>query len=226
MNSINNDKRSSNENLRRRRLGDLKTILRHRYGHELPDDDAGREDLELLLDLVRYVPNARNRMKYVIETWAPWMDTAESYRLVESVLRKPEYMRKVKAADLGARLNLTWEERQTLAIRTIAPADLTPEEFEERRKERRREKERDRKRRKRRNAGIKSRATSIARLKPWERLGISRRTWYRRRGTVDGTSLSAHKLFNSNGTHLCQSVGVETNRDFRESKRHKKVARA
>ena len=43
------------------------------------------------------------------------MDTAESYELVENVLRKPEYLRKLKAADLGARLNLTWKERETLA---------------------------------------------------------------------------------------------------------------
>jgi hypothetical protein len=101
-----------NESLRRRRLGDLKRVLRHRYGHELPDDDAGRADLELLLDVVSFAPNARNRMKCIIETWAPWMYTAESYELVESILRKPEYLRKIKAADLGAKLNLTWEERQ------------------------------------------------------------------------------------------------------------------
>jgi hypothetical protein len=153
---------SSSENLRRRRFGDLKRVLRHRYRYELSPDDAGREDLELLLDVVSFAPNARDRMKCVIETWAPWMDTAESYELVENVLRKPEYLRKLKAADLGARLNLTWKERETLAIRTIAPADLTPEEFEEKRKERRREKERAKKQRQRRKAGIKSRITARA----------------------------------------------------------------
>jgi hypothetical protein len=117
-------KMSSSENLRRRRFGDLKRVLRHRYRYELSPDDAGREDLELLLDVVSFAPNARDRMKCVIETWAPWMDTAESYELVENVLRKPEYLRKLKAADLGARLNLTWKERETLAIRTIQVARM------------------------------------------------------------------------------------------------------
>jgi hypothetical protein len=209
-------KMSSSENLRRRRLGDLKRVLRHRYGHELPDDDAGRADLELLLDVVSFARDAKRRMKNVIETWAPWMDTAESYELVENVLQKPEYLRKVKAADLGARLNLTWEERHELSIRTIAPADLTPEQFEDRRRERRRAKQRVQKERSRRKAGVKSRivrrATSLTHLKPWAALRMSRATWYRRRRseTAGETDVSSHKLLDSRETDVSQSVVVES----------------
>jgi hypothetical protein len=230
MNFINNGKPNSNESLRRRRLGDLKRVLLHRYGRELPDDDAGRADLELLLDVVSLASDSRRRMKNIIETWAPWMETAESYGLVENILRKPEYLRKVKAADLGERLNLTYLERQKLAIRTIAPADLTPEEFLEKRKEQRRQKARDRQARRRRKAGGKSRTASLAHLKPWERLGISRRTWYRRRGTGGGTSSSHHKLLHSGVTNLCQSVGVERQREIEKEVgrvgRKPRVARA
>ena len=200
------------ETIRRLRLGDLKKILRSRYGHTLPDDDAGRDDLELLLDLVSFVPDARYRMKNVIETWAPWMETEESYALVEAVLRKPEYLRKPSAADLGVKLNLTWGERQHLAIRTIAPADLSPEEFAAKRKERRKEKERAKKARQRRKAGVKSRVasrtTSLAHQMPWERLRISRATWYRRRETDRETGVSRHKLLDSEGTDLSH-LGVE-----------------
>ena len=35
--------------IRRLRLGDVQKVLRQRYGHTLPDDDAGREDLRELL---------------------------------------------------------------------------------------------------------------------------------------------------------------------------------
>ena len=173
------------EALRRRRLGDLKRVLRSRYVHTLPDDDAGRDDLELLLDVVSFVANARYRMKNEVEIWAPWMSTEESYELVEHVLRKPEYLRKIKAAPLGEKLGLTYREREALGIRTIRPGDLTPEQFQEKRREKRREKDRARKLRRRRRTGAKSRvvyrATSLSRQKPWERLGISRRTWERRR---------------------------------------------
>jgi hypothetical protein len=192
---------SKTDMTRRLRLGDLRKVLRFRYGPTLPDDDAGRDDLELLLDVVSFAPDARRRMKNIIETWASWMSTKESYELVDHVLRKPDYLRKIKKDQLGEKLNLTYQERQALGIRTIAPADLTPEEFEERRKERRREKDRERKRHRRCKAGVKSRtvylATSLAQLKPWEREGISRRTWERRRtrGAPRVASVSANKLF-------------------------------
>jgi hypothetical protein len=37
------------ETIRRLLIGDLRRIYRYRYGAILPDDDAGRDDLELLL---------------------------------------------------------------------------------------------------------------------------------------------------------------------------------
>jgi hypothetical protein len=195
------------EALRRRRLGDLKRVLRSRYGHTLPDDDAGRDDLELLLDVVSFVPNARYRMKNIIQTWAAWMSTNESYELVEHVLRKPRYLRKIKAAQLGDRLSLTYREREALGIRTIRPGDLTPEQFEERRKEKRKAKKRALKERARRKAGVKSRivylATSLSRQKPWQREGISRRTWERRRARdASVASAASHKLLVSGETDL------------------------
>ena len=204
---------SKDERIRRLRLGELKRVLLRRYGHELPDDDAGRADLELLLDVVSFARDARRRMKNIIETWAPWMDTAESYELVENVLRKPPYERKIKKDDLGERLNLTFLERQALGIRTIAPADLTPEEFEEKRREQRRAKRREQKERARRKAGVKSRivkrATSLAHLKPWEKLKMSRATWFRKRArgeTARETNAGVYKLLDKVETQESHSV--------------------
>ena len=49
---------SKAETIRRLLLGDLRRIFRHRYGAILPDDDAGRDDLELLLRLISLSPKA------------------------------------------------------------------------------------------------------------------------------------------------------------------------
>jgi hypothetical protein len=204
--------KSNPEKIRALRLGEVRRVLRHRYRHELPDDDAGRDDLELLLDIVSLARDARRRMKNIIETWAPWMDTAESYELVENILRKPEYQRKLKPSDLGERLNLTWAERQELAIRTIHPADLTPEEFEEKRRDRRRERARTRQARRRHKAGRGSRTTnrttSLTHLQPWKALNMSRATWYRRQKseTARETEVSRSKLLNSSVTNLSHGV--------------------
>lgn len=197
---------SKQEAIRRLRLGDIKKLLRSRYGPTLPDDDAGLADLELMLDCVSFAPNARFRMKNIIEIWAPWMDSRESFDLVENVLRKPHYLRKIDAAELGNRLNLIWKEREKLAIRTIAPVDLNSDEFAQKRKDCRREKARVRQSRRRRKAGTKSRisylATSLTKQQPWRAQGISRATWYRRRETSRETSVSRNKLLDSGMTDL------------------------
>jgi hypothetical protein len=183
-----------------------------------------------------FAQDARRRMKNVIETWAPWMDTAESYELVENILRKPEYQRKLKPRDLGERLNLTWAERQELAIRTIHPADLTPEEFEEKRGERRRERARARQARRRRRAGARSRitdrVTSLTHLKPWKALNMSRATWYRRRRgeTACETTASRNKLLDSSVTNLSHGVRGEdvgnSRKEVGRAGRKQRVARA
>lgn len=210
---------SKDERIRRVRLGDLKKVLLRRYGYELPEgDDAALEDLELLLDVVSLSPthDVRQRMKNQIEILAPWIDTETAYELIENVLAKPPYLRKIKKEDLGQRLNLTFLERQALGIRTIAPADLTTEEFAERRKERRRAKRREQKERARRRAGIKSRitkrATSNEHLKPWARMNMSRATWYRRRArseTARETAAGANVLLDKVEKFVSHSAGGE-----------------
>jgi len=52
---------SKAEIIQRLILGDLCRILRYRYGATLPDDDAGRDDLELLLRLAALSPLAADR---------------------------------------------------------------------------------------------------------------------------------------------------------------------
>ena len=93
------------------------------------------------------------------------------------MLAKP---RRWRADTLGNHLGLREAERRHLRIVTIGSIEVTKAQ----RLKRRRERGRGRDEARRRSKGAKPRreyeANSISRAKPWERLGISRKTWYRR----------------------------------------------
>jgi hypothetical protein len=198
--------------IRRQRLGDLKKVVRWRYGHTVPDDDAGREDLRELLLPISLGPEAGRKMENAIEVWAPWMNAAEAGQLMDEINRTPSYLRKPTGRELGQRLGITNQEREGLGLRTIRPIDMTDEQL----MEQRRAKDRARKWRQRRAKDRKPRdaylANSLNKLQPWKTEGISRRTWFRKRakrratdlfwrrdnrGTGRGTGVSAIKLTNS-----------------------------
>ena len=173
--------RSRSEVLRRLRLGDLRKLIRHRYGPTLPDDDAGREDLAELLKPVSLDPwQPARKMANVIEVAAPWMDAEEGGQLIDWINRLPARELWPTARALGERLNLSAAERERLRTWTIHPADMTDAQMAEHR----RAKARARMRCKRLEAGAKPRevylANALSRLRPWESEGISRATWFRR----------------------------------------------
>ena len=186
--------RAKSETMRRLRLGDVQKVLRHRYGHTLPDDDAGREDLRELLLPISLGPEAGRKMENAIEVWAPWMNADEAGQLMDEISLSPIYLRKPTGRVLGQRLRLTFQHRQALGIRTIAPCDMTDEELAERRKARKQYLQWLR----RRNGGSTTRpdylANSLSRTKPWEAEGVSRRTWERRRQRRDDASVVPIKL--------------------------------
>lgn len=92
----------------------------------------------------------------------------------------------------GQLLDLTAEERDLLSIRTIEAVDEPRAERECRRIEERRARDAARKREAR--AGRVSRAeylaTSLTATKPWEAMGLTRATYYRKRSTIE-TGMSA-----------------------------------
>lgn len=171
------------EMIRRLRLGNLRKLLRDRCGYALPDDDAGREYLHELLLPISIGPHAAIKMPNVIETWAPWVPLVAAQRLIDEINQTPIRQRMPTAKQLGKRLRLTNRERERLRLWTIAAFNMTPARASAWRKA----KDRARKRRLRQLRGSKSRAeyeaSSVNRIKPWIAGGISRRTWYRRRGT-------------------------------------------
>jgi len=189
----------------RLRIGDLNKLFGHRYGggrtgYEFSDDDAGREDLVVLLQ--HYGFTNPHKMSQIIKLRAPWMEIDEVCRTLERV---NTYSRKWRAETLGRELRVTNADRRLLALRTIAPFDMTPEERQQDRKVRNRLRMRLRRRTQGRKPRTEYLATSKSRVQPWEAEGISRRTWYYRQRKMDCTSVCAIRLSKAVHTPVQQS---------------------
>jgi len=195
------------ELIRRLRYGALLKLFRHRWGHELPDDDAGRDDLWLLVSNVSLAAaEPEKKMRHVIEMmWAPWMLAEEREDYVRHVWDLDLYERTQTARDIGNRLGLTNAEREALKLWPFHPIDNTGEEIAEQAKIRKRQ----RQRLKRRERGVRSREEyrqQVRGPKPWIAEGISRRTWERRRkaGVTQGCKARPEK----------RDAGCEANNSF------------
>jgi hypothetical protein len=170
------------ELIRRLRFGALLKLFRHRWGNVLPDDDAGRDDLWLLVTNVSLAAaEPEKKMRHVIEIWAPWMSEEERSAYVKHVWGLDRYERTLTALELGRRLGLTNAERESLKLWPFLPIDKTEEELAEQARVR----ERTRRALKRREKGIRTREAYLAEIarkpKPWTVQGISRSAYYRER---------------------------------------------
>jgi hypothetical protein len=158
------------------RVAELRRLFQARYGHVLPDDDAGRDDVLIMANHLARGQDAERRIALWLGLWAPWMSKQEIIAIATKVIAKPIRWR---ADKLGIRLRLTEAERTRLGITTIGSVEVTKAE----RLARRRQRTRQRVLRLRRAKGVKPRAdyeaNSLTRNKPWKRLGMSRRSWYR-----------------------------------------------
>jgi hypothetical protein len=186
------------------RIGDLTKLFAYRYGGtregwQFPDDDSGREDLDILLH--HYALNNPHKMLKIIKLRAPWMTEAEALSLIEAVPRR------WRADTLGRLLNFTGEQWLRLRLRTISPVDMTKKQ----RRKHSQQRHRERMRIKRRRAGKLPREewlakNNISRTKPWEAEGICRRTWERRRAKTAATQpvsqVCSNKVYIS-GRHTC-----------------------
>lgn len=111
------------------RISELKRYLRLRYGDELPDDDAGRQDLVILLNHVAHNrTDPGGKMLGFGRRWAPSMAPNEAEALIAMILAKP---RKYTPKRLGELLRLTEAERRQLCITTIRAFDATNQSMAE-----------------------------------------------------------------------------------------------
>jgi hypothetical protein len=158
------------------RVAELRRLFQSRYGHVLPDDDAGRDDALVMAHHLARGQDPERRIGRWLGLWAPWMTDSEIAKLISKVIAKPIRWR---ADKLGARLRVTEAERQTLNITTIGSIEFTKAERLARRRQHARSRDETRRRRKGAKPRQEYEVNSISRKKPWEALGMSRRSWYR-----------------------------------------------
>jgi hypothetical protein len=173
--------RGSKKLIARLRLREIERLFAHRYGGRLPDDDAGMEDLVLAANQISQMDgNAEDHILRWAWEWAYWLFDRKDVDPVVFARRVSQNPRRYKADTLARLLNLTMADRISLGITTIGAIDCNKQKRAELRRERKRAYAEVR----RRASGAKPRAEyeaeSLSRTKPWERMGMSRSTWYAR----------------------------------------------
>lgn len=102
------------------RLADLAKLFHARYGHVLPDDDAGRDDLQIALAHLATLSRARHRMVQYCALWAPWLTMQQASTMMAEAFSAQQTW---TADQLAWRLRLTMADRTTLGITTIGAVD-------------------------------------------------------------------------------------------------------
>jgi hypothetical protein len=120
----------------RLRRSELERLYLNRRGPVLPDDDDGRDDVEIYAHhLAHFGKDFLRRLTVWTSLWAPWMSAGEVAGVVDEVM---ENRITWDADGLGRRLGLTDAERSKLQIRTIGGIDVNKAGRLARRKEKRR----------------------------------------------------------------------------------------
>jgi hypothetical protein len=166
-------------------IGDLEIFFGDKYRDTFPDDDAGRDDLIVLLQYMAQLGDP-HAMSACAARWCPWLSEAEYTAMLAGIERAPMRWR---ADGLAAEIGLNRATRTRLGITTIGAID-----FGKAKRTKLRKKLNNADKRKRRAAaGATDHAASAERTAPWIALGISRRTYYRKQangtfGTDSGTA--------------------------------------
>lgn len=184
-------KRTGAYNRTAHRLREIERIVNYRAGLVEDTDDA-----DIILDQVACClahmmwkrgmrpqwADVLDRLNLWCERWAPEVSIVLRRNVAREVVRQP---RLDQADECAARLRLSYAERTRLRITTIGAYDVDKRERLRRRKERKRTRDRERAARKRAAGSGMLRdeylSKSLSATQPWKAMGISRRTWERRR---------------------------------------------
>jgi hypothetical protein len=186
------------------RIRELERLFFDRYGAMLPNDDAGLDDIFVMANHLAQLAEPDQRITAWLRRWAPWHGEGSTVALIRSVTPKPL---KWRADVLARQLGLDYATRMRLRITTIGAIDCG----KAKRAALRRKRNNAAKRASRARDGAASHATSAARTKPWLALGISPRSYYRKRlngtgGTNSGTACPEDIVVDAKQCHDAKGV--------------------
>lgn len=142
-------------------------IALDRYGPELPDDDAGRDDALLLLAHLAAIggDDAERRMDDFIELRCPWMSPAEAAKI--KIAACSTWIA-FTADEMAEKLNLTMHDRSRLGLRTIGAVDCDAAGRKalrlQRQRERQRQYRKERRERPKSKPSLEARAIAVWRV--------------------------------------------------------------
>lgn len=204
-------------------LGAVRAILKDRYGAgsehwTVPDDDAGRDDINILAEVLAAIPGkTHGAVVREIRTRAPFLTDSEADHIAEASAAF-EVQKLVNTESIGNRINLSDEKRRALKTWTIRPAGYSKDDLKREAKEREAARKREKRAAERAarppkeppaHGGWKAsglpKSTFYDRQKnppkpkgpkPWELEGVSRTTWYRRSKDVEtgGTKIRTDRV--------------------------------
>jgi hypothetical protein len=113
---------------------------------------------------------------FTLKNVATRMEGAITDEKATEIIKEARSTPRPRTADgFAERLGVTYAMRQKLGLTTIGAIDVSKRA----RKKLRKARDRQRQEAKRRARGAKPQVSSLSRQQPWEKLGMSRRSWYR-----------------------------------------------
>jgi hypothetical protein len=154
-------------------------VLHAQHVGAMDTEDRGR----WLVAWALHNPGARDQVWSLMQTarrMGGEITEAEAIAIADEAAEIPHVW---KADRLAKYLGVTYAQRLALGITTIGSIDVGKRA----RKELRKRQNRLAHERGRRAMGMRPQSESLSRTKPWEKEGMSRRTWYRRNKVTTGT---------------------------------------
>lgn len=177
-------------------IAETEAIIRERHGEIITEPDELQQYLNVMSSCFsdkksligwtrRYAPWALNSNKNDIDTaWSKY--GSRSFRL--------------SAQQAGNMLSLTTGEREKLKITSIRPSGMSNQDFKQYRKERDRLRRKEARRLKGSETIEEIKQRSLTNLKPWESMGISRSTWYRKGKPMHSETTASRPVYYHNAT--------------------------